>query len=82
MQDTYKCEENRGVMDPYLDTFLIINSADHPHAHLSDLTKGWLLQTDVSEDLDHPFSYTDTSVLQIHTKINFYTLCNFYNHKN
>lgn len=50
-------------VEPYLDTFLIIDPADHPHTHLSNLTEGWLLQTDVSEDLDHPFSHTDTSVL-------------------
>lgn len=52
-----------GAFEPYLDTFLVIDPADHPHTHLSDLTEGWLLQTDVSEDLDHPFSYTDTGVL-------------------
>lgn len=51
---------------PYLDAFLIVDPADHPHTHLRHLTEGWLLQTDVSEDLDHPFSYADTSVL--HTK--------------
>lgn len=55
-------------LTPYLDTFLIIDPADHPHTHLSNLTEGRLLQADVSEDLDHPFSYADTSVLRIKTK--------------
>lgn len=54
-------------LDPYLDAFLVIDPANHPHAHLSDLTEGWLLQTNVSEDLDHPLSYADASVLQMHT---------------
>lgn len=60
---TQQLSRGRGAADPYLDTFLIIDSADHPHAHLSNLTEGWLLQTDVSEDLNHPFSDADTSVL-------------------
>lgn len=55
----------KGPVCPYLDTFFIINPADHLHTHLSNLTEGRLLQTDVSEDFDHPFSYTDTSVLLI-----------------
>ncbi len=62
-QNNLNCEETKGAVDPYLDTFLIIDPADHPHTHLSNLTEGWLLQTDVSEDLDHPLSYADTSVL-------------------
>lgn len=51
-----------------LDAFLIIDPADHPHTHLSNLTESWLLQTNVSEDLDHSFPHADTSVL--YTKYN------------
>lgn len=47
-QNKSNCEETKGAADPYLDTFLVIDPADHPHAHLGDLTEGWLLQTDVS----------------------------------
>ncbi len=54
---------DKAAVDSYLDTFLIIDPANHPHTHFSNLTEGWLLQTDIPEDLDHPFSYTDTSVL-------------------
>lgn len=56
-------ERDKGAVDLYLDTLFVIDSADHPHTHLSNLTEGWLFQTDVSEDLDHSFSYADTSVL-------------------
>lgn len=54
------------VSDSYLDAFFIIDSADHLDTHLSNLAEGWLLQADVSEDLDHSLSDTDTSIL--HTK--------------
>lgn len=53
----------KGAGHPYLDPLFIIDPADHPHTHLSNLTEGRLLQTDVSQDLDHPFSHADTSVL-------------------
>lgn len=61
-------EQTKGAVDPYLDSFLVIDPADHPHTHLSYLTEGGLLQADVSEDLDHSFSYADTSVLCIINK--------------
>lgn len=70
----------RGAVDPYLDTFLIIDPADHPHTHLSNLIEGWLLETDVSEDLDHPFSYADTSVLHIKNNSIYIDTAMFCNH--
>lgn len=60
-------------LDQYLDAFFIVDPANHPHAHLCNLTEGWLFQTNVSQDLDHPFAYADASVLQSHThKYNFF----------
>lgn len=56
----------------YLDAFFIVDPADHLHTHLSDLTEGWLLQTDVSENLDYPLSYTDTGVLYIKNDLSYY----------
>lgn len=71
-----KMWEDKDTVDPYLDTFLIIDPADHPHTHLSNLTECRLLQTDVSEDLDHPFSYADTSVLYRKQQLNPFELFN------
>lgn len=48
---------------PYLYSLLIIDPADHFHAHLSNFTECWLFQTNVSEYFDHPFPDADTSVL-------------------
>lgn len=62
-KNNFNDQEAKVQVDPYLDTFFIIDPADHLHTHLSDLTEGWLLQANVSEDLDHPFSHADTSVL-------------------
>lgn len=72
----------RAVVDPYLDTFLIIDPADHPHTHLCNLTEGWLLEADISEDLDHPFPYADTSVLHIKNDSIYTGIVMFCNHFN
>ena len=50
--------------DPYLDALLVVDPADHPHTHLSNLVEGGLLQTNVPQDLDHPLPDADTSVLE------------------
>lgn len=65
--------KKKEVSEPYLDAFLIIDPADHLHTHLSNLTEGWLLQTDISENLDHSLSHTYTSVLNINYQINLKT---------
>ena len=62
-QKEWKFSKDKGAVNPYLDTLFVVDSTDHPHTHLSNLTESWLLQTDVSEDLYHPFPYADTSVL-------------------
>ena len=52
------------IEDSYLDTLLVVDPADHPYTHLSDLVEGGLLQTNVPQNLDHPLPDTDTSVLE------------------
>lgn len=50
--------------DTHLDALLVVDPADHLDTHLSDLVESGLLQTDVSQDLDHPLPHTDTRVLE------------------
>lgn len=48
----------------YLNAFFIVDPSDHLHTHLRDLVEGGLLQTDVSQDLNHPLSHTNARILQ------------------
>lgn len=50
-------------MKTNLDAFFIVDPSNHFHTHLSDLVEVWLLQAYVPEDLNDPFSHTDTRVL-------------------
>lgn len=50
--------------DAYLNALFVVDPSDHLHTHLCDLVEGWLLQTDVSQDLNHPLSHTNARILQ------------------
>lgn len=58
----------------YLDSFFITYSSYDLDTYFSSLWKVWMTNANVSEDFDHSFPHTDTSVLTQQNKKENYSL--------